>query len=148
MSSPGAPSPVRNFTQHTRGKHIEAKLHAVNWFDISATDYQRAAAFYETIFATMLHGEDMGPHQLAVFPSIKEKNGVSGAVMAGPHYTPNDKGVVIYLNCEPSIDAVPALIDKACGSVLVPKTALPADIGVIAMIRDTEGERIGLHASR
>src|ERR1700757_2306393 len=37
-------------------------------------------------------------------------------------------------------------VPKAGGEVLLPRTALPDGMGYFAQIRDTEGNRVGLHA--
>ncbi|MEZ4689669.1 MAG: hypothetical protein R3A12_05600 [Ignavibacteria bacterium] len=41
---------------------------AINWFEIPVTDFPRAKKFYGEIFATDMHEEMMGPHQMGFFP--------------------------------------------------------------------------------
>ena len=41
----------------------------VNWFDIPATDLDRAARFYETVLAISLMRENMLGARMAIFPA-------------------------------------------------------------------------------
>ena len=68
------------------------------WFEIPATDFDRAAGFYETIFDTKLKRETFGGPKMAVFPYERPK--VSGCVMEAPERAGKDGGTVIYLNCD------------------------------------------------
>lgn len=47
----------------------------------------------------------------------------------------SDRGVHIYLDCEPGIDAALARIEKSGGAIVVPKTALPPGLGLFAHVR-------------
>jgi len=53
---------------------------------------------------------------------------------------------MIYLNAAPKIDDALARVAKAGGKVVLPKTALPGDMGFYAHMIDSEGNRVGLHA--
>jgi hypothetical protein len=117
----------------------------VVWFEIPATDFERATRFYEQIFATTLKVGDMGPQKLAVFPY--EAPAISGCVIAGQGYVPGGAGGVIYLNADPTLSLVMDRVAAAGGKVLVPRVELPEGMGVFAHILDTEGNRIGLHAN-
>lgn len=44
------------------------QLNSVSWFEIPATDLDRAQRFYETVLGFALEREAMGPEQMAVFP--------------------------------------------------------------------------------
>jgi hypothetical protein len=117
----------------------------VVWFEIPATDFNRATRFYEQIFATSLRVGDMEPQKLAVFPY--EAPAISGCVIAGQGYVPGGAGGVIYLNADPTLSSVVDRVAAAGGKVLVPRVELPEGMGVFAHILDTEGNRIGLHAN-
>jgi hypothetical protein len=115
----------------------------ITWFEIPAADFGRAVRFYEAIFATpLLH--------LAAFPNMGifpyERPGVSGAVVGGDERRPSSDGVTIYLNCDGRIDAVLDRVEKAGGSIVEAKNHIP-NVGWIAQIRDSEGNRLGLHAA-
>ncbi len=82
---------------------------------------------------------------LAVFPYAD--SGVGGCLMAGPGTpAPSAVGTMVYLNAEPSLDAVLARVERAGGRIATPKVQLPGDMGVFAHVTDSEGNRVGLHA--
>jgi uncharacterized protein len=120
-------------------------MSALNWFEIPAENFDRAVSFYSTILAQPLRTEDFNGVQNAIFPYEPGK-GVGGAVMQQEGYTPSMSGTVVYLNTGTveNLDAVLARVDAAGGQVLLPKTHI-GDPGYIAMIRDTEGNRVGLN---
>ncbi len=115
----------------------------ITWFEIPASDFGRAVRFYETIFASPLRHEAAWPN-LAIFPY--QRPGVSGAIAAGEGHRPSGDGVVIYLNCDGRIDEVLDRVEKAGGSVAEAKNHIPS-VGWVAQIRDSEGNRVGLHAA-
>ncbi len=120
------------------------KQDALTWFEIPAADFRRATRFYETVLGASLKTETMGEATLAVFPY--QEPGVGGCIIDGNGHVPSSKGTVVYLNAAPKIDDALARVAKAGGSVVLPKTALPADMGFFAHVIDTEGNRVGLHA--
>lgn len=114
------------------------------WFEIPASDFDRAVRFYEQVLGVQMRRENFGPSLMAVLPY--EKPAVGGCIMAGQGLTPGAGGVMAYLNAEPSLDAVLARVAGAGGAVVHPRTELPAGMGAFARIRDTEGNVVGLHA--
>lgn len=116
---------------------------AITWFEIPASDFARAVRFYETIFASPLRHESAWPN-LAIFPY--QRPGVSGAIAHGEGHRPSADGVVIYLNCDERFDDVLGRVPAAGGSIVEPKSHIP-DVGWVAQFRDSEGNRIGLHAA-
>ena len=56
-------------------------------------------------------------------------------------------GSVVYLGLD-ALDPVLGRVDAAGCKLLLPRTELPHDIGFIALLIDSEGNRIGLHAPR
>jgi predicted enzyme related to lactoylglutathione lyase len=117
---------------------------ALTWFEIPAADLGRATRFYETILDRSLKTETMGTSTLSIFPY--EQPGVGGCIIAGNGHVPSSAGTVIYLNAAPRIDDALSRVTKAGGRVVLPKTALPGDMGFFAHVIDTEGNRVGLHA--
>jgi predicted enzyme related to lactoylglutathione lyase len=120
---------------------------AINWFEIPATNFDRAVAFYRTALGQDIQvGEFAGvPH--GFFPA--DEQGVAGAIVAGPavdgfEHAPSERGPTIYLNAGDQIEAIVARVADAGGAVVVPPTAIPPQ-GWIALIRDSEGNRVGLH---
>lgn len=117
---------------------------AIHWFEIPVADIDRAQRFYETLFASSMRREAMGPQTLAVFAY---DGGIGGALIrsdAAPK--PGTDGALVYLNAKPSLDAVLSRARELGATVLQDKLELPRDIGFIAQIVDSEGNRIGLHS--
>ena len=119
---------------------------AINWFEIPVANLERAQAFYERVLGRTLKREDMGDSAMAIFPY--EEPGAGGCLVAGgPRAAAAGSGVRIYLDCMPSIDAALSRVAAAGGQIVTPKTALPGDMGSFAVLRDTEGNEVGLHAT-
>jgi predicted enzyme related to lactoylglutathione lyase len=114
------------------------------WFDLPATNFDRAVAFYGKLLGQPLKVEQFGPNTLAVFPY--QDPSVSGAIMTGPGHVPSEAGTVLYLNVDGQLEAALERAVAAGGAVLVPVTQLPPGMGRFAQIRDSEGNRVGLHA--
>lgn len=117
---------------------------ALTWFEIPAADLGRATRFYETVLGRTLKAETMGGSAMSIFPY--QEPGVGGCVIAGNGHVPATSGTVIYLNATPKLDDALSRVAKAGGKVVLPKTALPGDMGFFAQVIDTEGNRVGLHA--
>ena len=115
------------------------------WFEIPAADFDRAAAFYETIFDTTLKRETFGGPRMGVFPYDRPM--VSGCVMEAPDLAGKAGGTVVYLNCTGHLDEVVGRVEKAGGALLTPRIDLPPGMGSFFHIRDSEGNRVGLHAA-
>jgi predicted enzyme related to lactoylglutathione lyase len=116
------------------------------WFEISTTDLDRAQRFYEAVLDTKLAREDMGDTQLAVFPHGGKPN-TSGALIHAADNEPSVQGCVIYL----SVVDLQIVLDRAMshgGDVIVPRTALPQDMGFFAQFIDSEGNRVGLWSAK
>ena len=115
----------------------------ISWFEIPAADFERAVHFYSTILGSQLRtGDFMGiPHGF-----FEGKNGQSGgAIIHSKELTPSAAGPLIFLFVE-NLEDVLARVAGAGGSVVVPKTPIGPQ-GVIAVIGDTEGNHVGLHAA-
>ena len=121
---------------------------AISWFEIPATDLARAQKFYEAIFGVSLIPMDMPNIRMRMFPLDDMMNGVGGAVVdsGGFHKPSASDGPLIYLNGNPDLQNVLNKVEAAGGSIMVPKTEISAEYGFMAVILDTEGNRIGLHS--
>jgi predicted enzyme related to lactoylglutathione lyase len=118
---------------------------ALNWFEIPVRDIDRAQTFYEALLAAPMRRDTMGPQTMALFHY--EEPGVGGCLVAdGGASQPADHGPLVYLNAAPSLDAALERAKSAGGRIATPRTELPGDMGCFALVIDTEGNRIGLHA--
>ena len=120
---------------------------AISWFEIPSTNLNRAQKFYETIFGISLTPEDLPNFKMRMFP-IEDKMGVGGAIVdsGGFHKPSATEGPLIYLNANPDVQNVLDKVEAAGGKIMVPKTEISPDYGYMAVIIDTEGNRIGFHS--
>jgi predicted enzyme related to lactoylglutathione lyase len=116
------------------------------WFEIPAADLDRAIAFYSRIFDIPLKAEQFGPDLMAVFPR-NDSSASTGCVVYGPGRKPGGDGPIVYLNADGQLEALLARVEGAGGSILVPLTALPGTMGSYAVLRDSEGNTVGVHAA-
>ena len=122
---------------------------AINWFQIPATDMERARTFYDTICGISLEKMESGSDAMQMwgFPADWQKGEVGGAVISGQGAVPSATGTAVFLNCNPDLQTVLDRVEGAGGKVLMPKTAIGMDAGYFAMISDTEGNTVGLHSN-
>ena len=126
---------------------MQFNTHAISWFEIPVADFDRAKKFYETLFDYQMPDMQMGPARMGILLYDREKNGRGGAIVHNSEmYTPESNGTMVYLNCDPDLSTVIDRVTAAGGSVLVPKSLIAPEMGYWAMIRDTEGNRVGLHS--
>lgn len=119
------------------------------WFEIPATNLQRAVKFYNTILGVELKVEKQkqgaGESEMAFFPA-REQHGLSGHISVHPKMKPGAGGTLIYLKGGKDVQPILDRVEKAGGKILVPKTDITPELGHFAIIQDTEGNVIGLHA--
>lgn len=120
---------------------------AISWFEIPATDLDRAQKFYEAIFEIQMIPMDMPNIRMRLFP-LEDMMGVGGALCdsGGFHKPSGTEGPLIYLNGNPDVQIILDRVVAAGGSVLVPKTEISPEHGYMGVFIDSEGNRIGLHA--
>jgi predicted enzyme related to lactoylglutathione lyase len=121
---------------------------AISWFEIPASDLERAQKFYETIFGINLIPMDLPNIKMRMFPLNDMMNQVGGALVdsGGFHKPSATDGPLIYLNGNPDVQQVLDRVEAAGGTIMVPKTEISPDYGFMAVLIDTEGNRIGLHS--
>jgi len=121
---------------------------AISWFEIPTIDLSRAQNFYETIFSTVLVPLDVQAIKMRMFP-MESPMGVGGSLVYNAEfYKPSaTDGPLIYLNANPDVQNVLDKVEAAGGKILIPKTQISEDYGHMAVIMDTEGNRIALHSS-
>ena len=121
----------------------------VGWFEIYVKDMSRAKAFYEAVFGFNFEAlESPDPAmELWAFPGpMDDSHGASGALVRMNDGPSGDGGTIVYFMCEDcSVEA--ARVAASGGQMMQPKFAL-GQYGYAAMVRDTEGNTIGLHSMR
>ena len=83
---------------------------------------------------------------MAIFASAVEQ-GVGGALVRQPGREPTSQGVLVYLDADGKLDACLGRRRERGGAVVQPKTDIGPP-GFIALVRDTEGNIVGLHSER
>jgi predicted enzyme related to lactoylglutathione lyase len=119
------------------------KMNPVVYFEIPVLDLDRACDFYSNVFETKLTQEVVDGYQMAFFETSGDSFGASGALVVGDVYVPSHQGCFLYFGVE-SIDETIARAEELGGSVLYPKKS-NGDLGSVAEIQDSEGNRIALH---
>ncbi|MEP7106430.1 MAG: VOC family protein [Ferruginibacter sp.] len=121
---------------------------AINWFEIPSIDLERAQKFYETIFGIKMSPVDLPNIKMRMFPVDDPMSGIGGAVVnsGGFHKPSSTDGPLVYLNGDPDVQEVLDKVITAGGTIMVPKTEISPEYGFMAVILDTEGNRIGLHS--
>ena len=121
---------------------------AISWFEIGTTDLDRATKFYETVFGVTLAPMDLPNIKMRMFPLDDMQNGVGGALVdsGGFHKPSSTDGPLVYLNGNPDVQKILDKVEEAGGKVVVPKTEISPEYGFMAVILDTEGNRVGLHS--
>lgn len=120
--------------------------HAVSWFEIPAKDLERAQKFYESIMGISMIPLDLENVRMRMFP-VDDPSAVAGALCESEgFYNPSmTDGQLIYLNGNPDLQPILDKVEAAGGKVIVPKTQISPEYGYMAVIRDSEGNRIAFH---
>jgi predicted enzyme related to lactoylglutathione lyase len=121
---------------------------AISWFEIATTDIDRAQKFYEAVFSINMIPMDLPNIKMRMFPLDDMMTQVGGALVdsGGFHKASVTDGPLIYLNANPDVQNVLDKVEAAGGGIIVPKTEISPEYGFMAVITDTEGNRIGLHS--
>jgi predicted enzyme related to lactoylglutathione lyase len=122
---------------------------ALNWFEIPVADFDRAKKFYETIFDYQMPEMMMGPNRMGFFLYDQPGGKVGGAIVYNPDfYTPAANGTLAYLNCQPDLEVNLDRVEAAGGKIHQGKMEIAPgqNLGFIAIINDSEGNRVALHS--
>ena len=116
---------------------------ALNWFEIPVANLDRACGFYEKVLAVSLRRETFFGVPTALFPH--QEPGVGGALVRDDQRPVATGGSLVYIDATAKLDACLARVSGAGGAVLQPRTAI-GQAGFIALLRDSEGNTVGLHS--
>ena len=124
------------------------KNNVVGWFEIPVSDMDRAIAFYSKVLDLKLEKNLMGPLVMAWFPWKENGLGSPGSlVYHEEYYKPSSDGVLVYFTAH-SGDLANELsrVEEAGGKILQGKTKISDDYGFMALLIDSEGNRVALHS--
>lgn len=129
---------------------MEITHNVVGWFEIPVSNMNRAVKFYETLFGFKLDIQKMGPLDMAWFPSFEKEIGSPGSLVYAPDfYQPRDNGTLVYFTAfSGDLNNELSRVTTGGGKVLQKKTLISDDIGYMAVILDSEGNRIALHSRK
>jgi len=121
-------------------------------FEIYVADMTRAKVFYEAVFETVLQNIPSPIPDVAMdmwcFPMDKESGmtqyGSGGMLVKMEGFAPGVGGTLVYFTCE-DCAVVATRAAKQGGEVVQQKQSI-GEHGFCALVRDTEGNLIGLHS--
>lgn len=111
---------------------------SLNWFEIPATDFERAKTFYAKVLDVQIHADPSPNMQYAYLPSDPEKGGFGGAIACGENFIPAMAGTTVYLDSGNDLSVPLGRVESAGGKVILPKTGIGENKGFIALFIDTE----------
>ncbi len=116
---------------------------AITWFEIPATNLERAHKFYEMLLDEKLQAFP-GEESCFMFPA--EPGSVAGALIQRSGPKPTSGGTMVFLNVDGKLDEVLARAHTIEGTVQLPRTQIPGGYGFYACVQDSEGNHVGLHS--
>jgi hypothetical protein len=118
---------------------------AINWFEIPAVDLERAITFYSTVLGVQVRRVEFMGRPEGYFPA--DEKAVGGAIVKRDQMKPSTTGPLVYINAGSvdKLDKALTKVEAAGGKIEMGKTSI-GDPGYIALIIDTEGNRVGLHS--
>lgn len=122
----------------------------VGWFEIYVQDMARAKKFYETVLQIELSKLDapnsVDEIEMQAFPMNMDAGGASGALARMEGCPSGGMGTLVYFSCEDCANEA-SRVEAAGGQIFKPKMSI-GQYGFIALVRDTEGNMIGLHSQQ
>lgn len=116
----------------------------INWFDIPASDIERAVSFYNIVFDLDLEIIDCGEEKMACFPDV---NGISGAISQVKGFNPSPDGIQITFDGGDNLSKTLEKVAGAGGKIVREKTKIEAEgRGYFALISDSEGNTVGIYS--
>ena len=120
------------------------KQNVVGWFEIYVSDMGRARKFYESVLNTALEKLEVDSMEMWMFPWHDGAPGSGGALAKMEGVSPGNGGTMIYFVCEDCAVEESRVVPNG-GEVVMPKFAIGVN-GFVSIVKDTEGNCIGLHS--
>ena len=130
------------------------KSNPVVQFEIYVEDMTRAKSFQEAVFETKLEQMPNPTPEMEMdmwfFPMDKDTGmssyGAGGMLVKMDGFTPGGGGTLVYFGCDDCAEQAARAAEHG-GSVFQEKTSI-GEHGFCAVVRDTEGNLIGLHSMK
>jgi uncharacterized protein len=113
------------------------------WCDIPVKDLDRAIKFYSAVLGHPVTKQSFSGMDFGLLPDAD--NSVSGCLVVSKEAKPSADGPLIYLNCEGRLPIAIATVELNGGRVLQTRHPIGPH-GFRAIVLDSEGNRIALHA--
>lgn len=133
-------------TQQETTQPAPPMTNLVSIIEIPAIDLSRAMTFYRNVLNIGIEEAQMGDVRMGIFPTAE--GAVNVVLASGPDYVPTTQGVLLYWQAGEDLQAVLDRIELHGGKIILPKTAISAEMGFYALFTDTEGNKMGLHGMR
>ncbi len=110
------------------------------WFDVPASDLERAMNFYSKVLDVEISEEFPG-----VAVMSHEQGEVAGCVFKSEEIQPSDQGTLLYFNVSGRLNEAVSAAEECGGTIKEPVHAI-GEFGHRAIVIDSEGNRIALHS--
>ncbi len=129
------------------GGGIEFIMKIISWFQVPAVDLDRAVRFYEAVLHATFHRmeDPMCKHAFFAMDALESLR-TGGELYQSAQGKPSGGGTLVYFTAPDGVDAALSRVEQAGGKIVMPKTSIGQN-GFIALILDTEGNKIGLHST-
>jgi len=122
---------------------LNAAQNRLVWFDIPVADLERAAAFYRGVLGIGVHVEMSPGYSFAV---LEHKDGNGGCLVPKAGEISGNSGILVYLNANGRMREAVRQVGKLGGRIVEPPQSIGPH-GFRAIVIDSEGNRIALHAA-
>ena len=122
---------------------LNAAQNRLVWFDIPVADLERAAAFYRGVLSVGVHVETTPGYSFAV---LEHKDGNGGCLVPKAGEISANAGILVYLNVNGRMRDAVRHVETLGGRIVEPPRSMGPH-GFRAIVVDSEGNRIALHAA-
>lgn len=122
--------------------------HGITWVEIPVEDIERAKTFYEDLLDTDLEimRDTLQNNEMVFLPPFGEGI-ITGSLIRSEDFIPSREGVLIFFNCNPDLSSYLKRAQNAGSKIIQPKVMINEEIGYMAIITDSEGNKIALHSA-
>lgn len=118
----------------------------VGWFEVAATDLDRAEKFYKDLLGLDCSRQEAQPNGMVMswFPMEMDALQAAGSLVLSKNFTPSHDGTLVYFSCK-NVEETLKKAEEMDAKVLLSKTNI-GENGFVAWLEDSEGNRIAIHS--